>query len=241
MGKLTVEIGTRRDLSSVSKEELMASTFSLLQILEILFLSSRGKCECDISCGVIDWTGKEEEINLVEKSMVWAYIEPMWLYTEKGFLTPKLQNLHIEDIIGDLVKWLSSVESISEYCGEITQIPIIKVLTKYLARIKLDFDIDFSTCKDVPYIKGLYSGQDIYISWLPQVDAKYLTIVEMALLAGTSNIRSVRNAQYDKDNPLQFFKKGKKVLVKVEVARHWLNQRRGFVTTNIINDDDIIH
>ena len=241
MSNLTIEIGTRRDLSPVGKEELIASTYSLLMTLEILYQSSHGRCVCDVSCGVIDYARAEKERTLVEESLVWSYLEPMWLYAEEGVLSPKLQNTHIEDVVGDLVKWLSAVESISEYCGEITQTPIIKVLTKFLARLKLDFNIDFSVGKDIPYVAGLCSGDSLYIDWLPQVDNKYLTVVELALLGGTSNIRTVRNAQYDKVNPLHFFKEGKKVFVKIEVARQWLDQRRSFVATQMENNIDIIH
>jgi hypothetical protein len=42
----------------------------------------------------------------------------------------------------------------------------------------------------------------------------------------------VRNAQYDKDNPLVFIKTGKNVEVEIDVAKQWLAKRRGFVATN---------
>ncbi len=240
MGNLTIELNTKANMSPVSKEELISSTYSLLETLDILYKSSRGLCDCDVSCGAVDWSGSESERKLVEESKVWTYLEPMWSYAEEGMLSPSLSNTDIGDVIGDLVKWLSAVESISEHCGEINQVPIIKVLTKFLARIKLEFGINFDEGKEISFIAGL-EDMAVFPSWLPQVDEQYLTTVEMALLAGTSNIRSVRNSQYDKDNPLHFFKEGKKVLVKTDVAKQWLNHRRGFVPTKLNKNETTVH
>ena len=65
----------------------------------------------------------------------------------------------------------------------------------------------------------------------PDTHIKHLTLVELALLAGMSNIRSVRNAQFSKTDPLSFMKDGAQVLITVDEARRWLQGRNGFVPT----------
>ncbi|WP_350979935.1 hypothetical protein, partial [Shewanella sp. AC34-MNA-CIBAN-0136] len=64
--------------------------------------------------------------------------------------------------------------------------------------------------------------------WFPQFSEDNFTLVELALLAGMKNIRTVRNAQYDKEEPLSFIKTGGQVLVTREHAVAWLAKRKGF-------------
>ncbi|MFT5760416.1 MAG: hypothetical protein ACI9LM_005202, partial [Alteromonadaceae bacterium] len=127
--------------------------------------------------------------------------------------------------------------------GGFVYIPLLKVIIKYLARLKLDFDLDYddldSKAPLEPFKHGLVT---IGSGWFPQVAIRNLSVLEVALLAGVSNIRSVRNAQYDKDNPLNFYKEGKKVLIKLEDARRWLTGRKGFVTSKSVTpSEEIIH
>lgn len=232
MNNLSIEIGKKCSLSPVTKEELMSSTYSLLSILRILNDSCYGLCDCFTSGGAVEWSASLEEKELVEKSVPWSYLLPMWLYAEKGELTPLAYGVHLDDAIGDLVKWLCAIGPISEYSGEDSCTPILKVITKFFARLKLDFDLDLNEGKKINELPSIEDGCiTINSGWLPQIDNKYLTVVEVALLAGISNIRTVRNAQYDKENPLHFFKEGRKVLVKNEAAKKWLLLRRGYIPT----------
>ena len=229
MSKLNIEIDPKQDLKPVSIEALTASIYSALTALQILTDSSQNKGDCDVSCGAIEWLETPETIEFVRKSAMWLLLEPLWLYAEKGELVRPKD--HLNDVIGDLLKWVCAIEAISEYSGENVHTPILKVITKFLARLKLDYQIDLSSGGDVKRYPDLSDGL-VGISWLPQVSDKNLTIIELALLAGVSNIRSVRNAQYDKDNPLVFIKTGKNVEIEIDVAKHWLAKRRGFVATN---------
>jgi hypothetical protein len=229
MSKLNIEIDTKQDLQPVSIEALTASIYSALTALQILTDSSQNKGDCDVSCGAIEWFETPENTELVRQSAMWLYLEPLWLYAEKGELVRPKE--HLNDVISDLLKWVCAIEAISEYSGENAHTPILKVITKFLARLKLDFQIDLSSGGNVKLYPDLSEGL-IGISWLPQISDKNLTIIELALLAGVSNIRTVRNAQYDKDNPLVFIKTGKSVEVEIDVANLWLAKRRGFIATN---------
>jgi hypothetical protein len=233
MKTLTIEINTKEDLQPVKVAQLKSSTYSVLKTLQILTDSSQNKCECDVSCGAIEWDKTPEEINFVEQSAIWSYLTSMWAFAEGGELVRFSE--HLDDAVGDLIKWLSAVEPISDYSGGNAHTPILKIIIKFFARIKLEFGIDLSEGGDVGLFPELSSGCiAINAGWLPQVGDKHLTIVEMALLAGVSNIRTVRNAQYDKENPLKFLKEGKKVQVETDIARAWLVKRRGYVATNLV-------
>lgn len=241
MSKFTLTIGTKESLAPVSQDELMASVFSVIQTLSVLHNSSLGKCECDISTTLSDWSAHPEEISLVENSALWPYLLPMWLYTEHGQF-PSF-SVHIDDILGDLIKWISAVESISEYGGQNPHIAILKVVTKFLARIKLEFNFNLDEGFKLSGntvaldIIGIDQGcVPVSAGWLPEVDEEHLSLVEIALLAGISNIRTVRNAQYDNDEPLRCFKKGKQVLVTVKDARKWLSKRRSFLPLAVSAD-----
>ena len=243
MSSFSIEIWTKKSLLPVTKEELISSTYSLLETLRILSDSSRGLCECGISCREVEWSATEEEMKLVQSSTPWSYLLPMWLYAEQGELTSLPKGVHLDDAVADLVKWLCAIESISEHSGEYTYTPILKVIIKFFARLKLDFNIELDVGGEVPLFHDIENGcMSIEEGWLPQVHCKYLSVVEVALLAGVSNIRTVRNAQYDKENPLHFFKEDKKVLVTTDTANKWLSLRRGYVVTkNTINKKKILH
>ncbi|WP_351089895.1 hypothetical protein, partial [Shewanella sp. S1-49-MNA-CIBAN-0167] len=83
---------------------------------------------------------------------------------------------------------------------------LIKVILKCLAKLKLINKLDPNE------LVTLSSG------WFPQFSEDNFTLVELALLAGMKNIRTVRNAQYDKEEPLSFIKTGGQVLVTREHA-----------------------
>ncbi|WP_445776548.1 hypothetical protein [Shewanella sp.] len=227
---MNLELAPRHSFKPVTLEELKESIYSVMKGLEILLYSSQDLCECSVSCGVIEWTGSENEQNLVSNSILWKYLEPIWQYAENGDVT-KINIIGLDDAYGDLIKWLSASATLFEYSGEDGHVPVLKVMTKFLARLKLDFDIDLESGANTP--EFLLQLQDGFVpvssNWLPQVNNKNLTLTEIGLLAGVSNIRTIRNAQYDKDKPLLYIKSGKTVLVEPEVARSWLKQRRGFV------------
>lgn len=241
MGNFSIELGTKQSFSPVCEEELMAATFGMLKTLKMLSDSSLGLCECDVSCGALEWSGTNEERELVKQSLCWRYLYPLWLYAEQGNMNQPT-DVHLDDAIGDLVKWLCAVQPISEYSGERTYFPILKVILKFFARLKIDFGVALDKGGKTPIYKCLEHGcLPVMSGWLPQVGYKHLTVVEVALLAGVSNIRTIRNAQYDKEKPLHFFKEGKKVLVEVETAKIWLMHRRGFTATKATNDQGTVH
>lgn len=69
-------------------------------------------------------------------------------------------------------------------------------------------------------------------------DFGYLTLAEVALLADMDE-RSVRNAANPKlPNPLMTEAVGRRSLVRLEEARRWLANRKGFVTTKTVNESD---
>ena len=68
-------------------------------------------------------------------------------------------------------------------------------------------------------------------------DFGYLTLAEVALLANMDE-RSVRNAANPKlPNHLQTEQVGRRSLVRPEEARRWLELRKGFVPTRVIEED----
>ncbi len=228
---MSLELALWHKLQPVSLEELMASTYSVLATLKILMDSTQNLCDCSVSGGDIEWTGTPREKELVTNSLPWSYLQPIWQYAELGKIE-SIFDIDFEDEFDNLIKWVSAVAPICNYHGEDGYVAILKVMIKFFARLKLDYGVDFNDETGLSQQLGqsnyVFTGTNS-INSLPQVDHKNLTVIEMALLSGVSNIRTIRNAQYDKDKPLQFFKKGKTVLVKPEVARVWLNLRREFV------------
>lgn len=75
---------------------------------------------------------------------------------------------------------------------------------------------------------NLIAGSEYFF---PLVHKTHFSLFEIALLAGMSTIRSVRNATYDKKDSLKTIKEGNKVFVELSEARRWLKERRGFVPT----------
>lgn len=238
-----VTIKKNANLQPVTEEQLRHSVYEMLSVLEILYNSAHGRGEADTSCGVIDFLGEPEQIKLLEKSMMWEYLHPMYLFAELGEPLDVI-DYHLSDMLGDLAKWITAANPILEYDGTPLNQAVSKVIYKFIARLKLNYRWDFEgnygpedNPDPLPHsdakngINPLCFGPSISHGWYPDTHKRYLTLVELALLAGMSNIRSVRNAQFSKSDPLSFIKEGAQVLITVEEARRWLQGRNGFIPT----------
>jgi hypothetical protein len=210
MNNYSIELRLNANLAPTTEIELKGAAYSLIAALDHLFCSSVGK-EASM-CNYIDWENTLKQNQMVEGSALWDCIYPMWEYAENGGEVPNIY----DDLLGDLAKWLSAVNGYCEYHGDYFNHHIIKVILKCLAKLKLINKLDPNE------LVTLSSG------WFPQFSEDNFTLVELALLAGMKNIRTVRNAQYDKEEPLSFIKKGGQVLVTREHAVAWLAKRKGF-------------
>ncbi len=233
-----VTINKNASLNAVTKEQLQHSVYEILSTLEILYNSAHGHGEADSSCGVINFLGEPEQIKLLEESKMWKYLHSMYLFAELGEPLDVI-NGHISDMLGDLAKWISATNFIFAYDGTPLNQAAIKVIYKFIARLKLNYRWNFdgsydsddhtTSISDLDTLEGITPLSD-NLSY-PDTHIKHLTLVELALLAGMSNIRSVRNAQFSKTDPLSFMKDGAQVLITVDEARRWLQGRNGFVPT----------
>lgn len=232
-----VTINKNASLQPVTEEQLRHSVYEMLSVLEILCNSAHGRGEADTSCGVIDFLGEPAQIKLLENSLMWKYLHPMYLFAELGEPLDVIR-YHLSDMLGDLAKWISAANPILEYDGTPLNQAVSKVIYKFIARLKLnyrwDFDGDYSPEDNpdpLPHSDAKNGLVPISANWYPDTHKRHLTLVELTLLAGMSNIRSVRNAQFSKTDQLSFIKEGAQVLITVEEARRWLQGRNGFVPT----------
>lgn len=232
-----VTIKKNANLQPVTEEQLRHSVYEMLSVLEILYNSAHGRGEADTSGGVIDFLGEPEQIKLLDNSMMWEYLHPMYLFAELGEPLDVI-DYHLSNMLGDLAKWISATNPILEYDGTPLNQAAIKVIYKFIARLKINyrwnFDGDYSPedrPDPLPHSEAMDGIETLSANWYPDTHRQHLTLVELALLAGMSNIRSVRNAQFSKSDPLSFIKDGAQVLITVEEARRWLQGRNGFVPT----------
>ena len=236
-------INKNESLLPVTEEQLRHSVYEILSVLAILSDSAHGHGEADTSCGVIEFFNEPEQVRILENSLIWKYIVSMYQFAELGEPLDIVE-YHLWDMLGDLSKWIMATLPILEYDGTPSDRSAIKVIYKFIARLKLNYRWDFEgrydpedTPDPLPHsgakngINPLCSGPSISSSWYPDTHRRHLTLVELALLAGMGNIRSVRNAQFNKTDPLAFIKEGAQVLITVEEARRWLKGRKGFVPT----------
>lgn len=238
-----VTINKNASLLPVTEDQLQHSVYEMLSVLVILCDSAHGHGEADTSGGVIDFLGEPEQIKLLENSLMWKYLHPMYLFAELGEPLDVIE-YHLSDMLGDLAKWITAANPILEYDETSLNQAAIKVIYKFIARLKLNYRWDFEGTygpednpDPLPHsnakngINPLCFGPSLSNGWYPDTHRRHLTLVELALLAGMSNIRSVRNAQFSKSDPLSFIKEGAQVLITVEEARRWLQGRNGFVPT----------
>ncbi len=232
-----VTINKNASLLPVTEDQLQHSVYEMLSVLVILCDSAHGHGEADTSGGVIDFLGEPEQIKLLENSLMWKYLHPMYLFAELGEPLDVI-NYHLSDMLGDLAKWITAANPILEYDETSLNQAAIKIIYKFIARLKLNYRWDFDgnySPKDnpdpLPHSDARNGLVPLSAGWYPDTHKRHLTLVELALLAGMSNIRSVRNAQFSKTDPLSFIKDGAQVLITVEEARRWLQRRNGFVPT----------
>lgn len=184
-----------------------------------------------------DWKGTDEQIMLIRKTPLWKVFNDIYQYAEYGNTEPLYcdggQWGFSDDTILFAIEWSSAFYTLSETTDPGVDINICKMLIhKFLARFKLDghsFEnekFDYAITKDCANI------------YLPMMHPTGLNLFEISLLAGVSNLRTIRNATYDKTNPLKVIKEGHAVYVDINEARRWIQGRRGFVPTPGVNYAD---
>lgn len=204
----------------VSINELQEYCWENLKALDLLSKSAEGVKENDLLLSEgTTWEGTKDQIAVLEQTTLWKVLCNLHIFAESG-LSCDLAEAQLDDFLNELVQWLGASFAYREFQG-LGMWAGEKVISKFLARMKLNHKWDLAD-KFVAVESG----------WYPDTHPNHLTIKEVALLAGVDNIRSVRNATYDKKAlPLETFKEGRAVLVTVENARKWLQGRKGFVPT----------
>lgn len=173
-----------------------------------------------------------------ESCRIWPDLYYVWDYAEHGNYREDFFTTCADDFFSDTAKLLSGINGYNAYHGDTFGQVLIKVIFKFCARIKLDFDSDFDNRLNMPFDEVATLNSE----WYPQMAMKDLTLIELALLAGMTNMRSVRNAQYVTDEALNFYKDGTRVLIRIADARTWLAGRIGFVpSTNLPTADGVVH
>lgn len=231
-------INKNESLLPVTEEQLRHSVYEILSVLAILSDSAHGHGEADTSCGVIDFINEPEQVRLLENSLIWKYIVPMYQFAELGEPLDVVE-YHLSDMLGDLSKWITATDPILAYDGTPSDQSVVKIIYKFLARLKLNYHWDLQGKDSSEHRTDLFDHSGIVNYGLDplssgffiETHARHLTLVELTLLAGMGNIRSVRNAQFSKTDSLAFIKEGVQVLITVEDARRWLKGRKGFVPT----------
>lgn len=209
----------------VSEEDFIASMYENIHYINEL--PSRYKAGMSYFDQAI-WEGtKEQRLLLKEYYGFFGLLESFYLYAEKGISSSDYKYKFGEDDFVFAIEPLAILHSLKEWHGVGTW-AAEKIVYKAFARIKLDTQIDLETIeKEFPTIGS---------GFLPMAHKQHLTLVEVALLAGVSTIRSIRNATYDKVSPLSTIKEGGNVLVTVDEAKHWLAKRPKFVPTQNIGE-----
>ncbi len=178
--------------------------------------------------GLEDPQPEQHNQKTIRSTRIWNVLNRIYQYAECGnpeFLWFKDDQWQFDD--DDFlyaVEWFNALKTLDETKGSFgfkyRIFHGIHMLHKFIARFKLD---------------GNLAGDDYSIAgsefFFPLVHRTHFSLFEIALLAGMGTIRSVRNATYDKDDPLRTVKEGNKVLVEISEARRWLKGRRGFVPT----------
>lgn len=228
MYKYGVELLPKCTLTPVTLDELKASIVEVQDVLdELRYISHGSALESDI-----DRDSRHEQCCL------WPTIAYVWEYAELGIYSDDALPADPDAFFGDAATLLSAINGYNAYQGLTVGQAIIKVLIKYCARIKLDFDTDFESALNSP----LGDVITLQCNWFPQMAMKDLSLLELALLAGMTNVRSVRNAQRANGARLNFFKDGLNVLVSVADARAWLPGRISFVpSTNLPTAEGVVH
>ncbi len=205
------------NISNVEDEELYAYCYRTMKALNLLNLSAYGADDVDVWTDFPEWSGSPDHVAYVEQSVIWECLKSAHSYANGGPMN--FNEGQTEDLLVQLAQWLCATFAYREFngngCwgGETT-------IYKFIARLKLDFEWNVAD-----KFVSIESG------WYPHAHAEHLNIFEMTLLAGMDNIRSVRNATYDKENPLKTIKEGRNVLVTIPEARRWLQGKKGFIPT----------
>lgn len=170
----------------------------------------------------------------IRSTRIWKVLNRIYQYAELGnaefFWLENNQLRFNDDDFLYAVEWFNALKTLDEtnssFNFKYRIFHGIHMLHKFLARFKLDGHGNFAD--DGININYVIAGSEFFF---PLIHKTHFSLFEIALLAGMGTIRSVRNATYDKKDPLKVIKEGNKVFVEISEARRWLKERRGFVPT----------
>lgn len=209
-------------LTPVSEEDFIASVYENICYLDEIPQRYKGSMSL---FNEASWEGSEEQIALLDMySGFYELLKEFYLYAEKGINQSHNKCSFGEDDFVFSIEPLAMLHSLKEWHGVGTW-AVEKLIYKAFARMKLDTYVDAETDDLVTLSSG----------FLPMAHTKHLTLLEVALLAGVTRVRSIRNSTYDKVNRLNTIKEGGNVLVTVDEARRWLLTKPKFVPSPDIN------
>lgn len=223
-----IELLPRCLLTPVTLDELKAAIVGVQDTMDELHFIAHG----------VEFKRDTDRNSQHESIRIWPDLYYVWDYAEHGNFRENFFATCADDFFSDVVNLLSAINGYNAYHGDTYGQDLLKVIFKFCARIKLDFDSDFDTGLNTPFGEVV----PLQCAWFPQIPMKDLSPLELALLAGMTRSRSVRNAQRFKENSLNFYKAELKVLVTVADARKWLAGRKGFVpSTNLPTAEGVVH
>jgi len=228
---LLTEIGRKHVLTIPDDFDLDRYCYDFCVALTALSRSATGR-------GAVEWeehwTGAPEQVIKIRRTPLWEVFNRIYQYAEFGCLDGLVfdgeqWNFNDDDILL-IVEWIGALLTQEQTTDIGFNLDIGKCLVhKFIARYKLDGNSlergPYTICRDLLHV------------YLPLTHLTRLSLFEIALLSGVSNLRSIRNATYEKENPLKTIKEGTKITVEVFEARRWITNRRGFVPTPGINYD----
>lgn len=231
---IQMKLNQKNNFRSVDIDSLKHSCGYLIAAIEQVYKSAIDRTKSCSLNGIELFFEKEDWKSHVVASAIWEYMEPTYTYAEGLVKFDDCGSIigDTDDLVMVMASWCSSTIAAQEMSGYIgISDPILQTLTKFFARLKLDYKAYFDSVNEIK--EGEYNFENVFLQtgFFGDIHLEHLTLVELALLAGVKNIRTIRNAQYDKNAPLEFFKENGQVLVTVDVARKWLEKRRGFVKT----------
>lgn len=156
----------------------------------------------------------------VESSTLWTTVDAMYDYGVLGLANADMHDrisrgYAIDAQYADMELFLSRIDALGEYMDEDSVVfPTLarRAMRTYVARWVLD-------------------GGDRYSG---DIGMGELSFAELALLADMDE-RSVRNAASGSTPSLRSEISGKRALIAVEEARRWLEGRKGFVPTKLVD------
>jgi hypothetical protein len=182
------------------------------------------------------WEDSELQIAVIRETPIWKVFNNIYQYAEFGNTTGLLyldgQWMFNDDDILFAIEWIAALRTKQETAGLDVFLHYGMLLVhKFLARYKLDKN----SLERGDYVISFHSLD----TYLPLIHPTHLSIFELGLLSGMTNLRSVRNAVYADKNALLVFKEGNRVLSTISDARDWLKGRRGFTPSPMNSQNNV--